>query len=298
MLGLATLLLIGLVLACALGVRVTVRTLTRPPRRTYSWAVARGKAGDPGELFAPRAFREWSFASRGLLLPAWDLTGDDSTGPIVIVTHGWGDSRVTMLARADMLARFASRVVLWDLPGHGDAPGTCTLGAHEPEDLAALLAALPASVPVVLYGYSLGAGVSIVVAGLPEGRSVAGVIAEAPYRVPATPAAAVLRQIGMPHRWNLPLALWWIGGGLGDRGFDRAVHAARVPAPLLVIHAGADEICPIGDGESIAAAAPLGSLLRVPGGDHLGLWNNPETRTIVAEACGAFLRQNPRVRPS
>jgi pimeloyl-ACP methyl ester carboxylesterase len=233
------------------------------------------------------------------------MKGDDPTAPIVVVTHGWGDSRVTMLGRAEVLAKFASRVVLWDLPGHGDAPGRCTLGAKEPEDLRALLATLqgegPVDVPLVLYGFSLGAGVSIVAAGGPEGLSVAGVIAEAPYRVPATPARAVLRQAGMPYRWNLPLALWWVwlrlAGGLRDGTFDRTFHAVRVATPLLVLHGESDEICPVQDGESIAAAAPKGRAVRIAGGDHLGLWSNPSTATVAAEACGLFLQQIPRGTP-
>lgn len=301
-LGLAVLLSIGLTLACAMMVRVTVRTLTRPPRRTYSWAVARGKPGDPGELPVTRSFREWSFASRGHSFPAWDIMGDDPAGPLVVVTHGWGDSRVTMLDRADALCRLSSRVVVWDLPGQGDAPGLCSLGVREPEDLSALLAALPAGEPVVLYGFSLGAGVSIVAARAVSGAGLVGVIAEAPYRVPATPARAVLHQTGMPYRWNLPCALWWIGlrlrGGLAAASFDRCEHAALVAVPLLVIHTEEDEICPIQDGESIAAAAPKGLMLRVVGGDHLGLWTNPTTSPIVAEACGKFLRQFQRSCPT
>ena len=286
--------LTGLALAGAFGVRVTVRMLTRPPRRTYAWAVARSKPGDPGELETPRSFRAWSFVSRGVTLPAWDISGDDPTGPTVVITHGWGDSRVTILGRADVFARFASRVVVWDLPGHGDAQGRCTLGVGEADDLRALLATLGSDGPIVLYGFSLGAGVAIVAAGAAEGRAAVGVIAEAPYRMPATPAGAVLRQAGMPYRWNLPLALWWIGrrlqGGLHPRVFDRSAHAANLSVPLLVLHAEGDEICPIEDGETIAAAAPKGSILRIPGGDHLNLWNNPASSAAMVEACGSFLR--------
>lgn len=294
MLGLACIFLLGLLVAGLITVRETVRVLRNPPRRTYSWAVARGRPGDPGELGTPRAFRAWTFTHDGRTLPAWDMAGDVAGGPVVVVTHGWGDSRVTMLARVDALARHASRVVLWDLPGHGEAAGRCDLGATEAGTLEALLAGLPEADRVVLYGFSLGAGISIE-AAYKEQRSLIGVIAEAPYRYPETPAAAVLRAISMPYRWNLPLANWWIGLGKGGRlaasVFDRALHASRLKVPLLVVHGEMDEVSPIADGEAIASAAARGRLVRVANADHLGVWANPESASVAEAACRAFMER-------
>ncbi len=48
--GLLTLLGVGLLIAMAFGVWHTARTLGRPPRRTYSWAVARAKPGARGAI--------------------------------------------------------------------------------------------------------------------------------------------------------------------------------------------------------------------------------------------------------
>ncbi|XVJ60765.1 MAG: alpha/beta hydrolase [Tepidisphaera sp.] len=292
MLGLAVLLLVGLLIACFIGVSETVRVLRSPPSRTYSWAVARGRPGDPGELAKPRVFREWSLEWSGLNLPAWDITGDVPEGPVVVVTHGWGDSRVTMLARADVLAKHASRVVVWDLPGHGDAPGRCGLGAVEAGALLSLLKTLPEGQRVVLYGFSLGAGVSIeAAASKPAG--VVGVIAEAPYRLPATPAAAVLAASAMPYRWNLPVALWWVGLGVSGRlapaAFDRASHAANLAVPLLVLHGELDEISPVADGRAIASSAACGRLVCIPGADHVGVWNPPGPAEIAERAVAEFL---------
>lgn len=277
-----------------MGIHTTIRTLTRPPRRTYSWAVARSRPGDPRELTPPREYRSWTFTSRGSHLPVWDIPGDQPGGPVIVVTCGWGDARVTMLQRGGVLARSASRVILWDLPAHGDAPkgARFTLGAREHEDLLALIAALGEVKPgesaekVVLYGFSLGAGVSIVAAASSQCPAcVAGVIAEAPYRVPATPARNVLRQIGMPFRWNLPVALACIGVEVGQgfawRGFDRALHAARLDVPLLVIHGTNDPVCPIEDGDQIAHAAGA-EFVAIEGGAHLDLWNDQKPAQTIA----------------
>lgn len=284
----------GLALFAEETVRRTVRTLTRPPRRTYSWALARARPGDPGELPNPKPYESWTFRSRGDDLPVWDIAGDRPEGPVVVLTHGWGDSRVTMMPRIEALAKSASRVIAWDLPGHGEAPGRCTLGVHEVSDLAALLAKLAADGvrPPVVYGFSLGAAVSlaaIVGAGAPPVRAV---ILEAPYRFPVTPAANVLASMGLPYRWNLPLALWWIGLCLGGKlraaAFDRTRFAAEVRVPLLVVHGDADETCPLADAERIAEVGH-GHLAAIPGGMHLTLWTDGRTRGAVSAAVGEFL---------
>src|SRR5262249_38296638 len=157
----------------------------------------------------------WTCRWRGLDLPVWDVEGDRPDGPIFILSHGWGDSRVGALTRTPSLAAFASRLILWDMPGHGEARGACTLGLEEVGALFRLIE--PIDKPVVLYGWSLGADVSIAAATVSP--SVTGVIAEAPYRLPRTPARNVLRTFGLPWRINLPLALGLLGirWGVGPR---------------------------------------------------------------------------------
>src|SRR5690348_14841305 len=97
LIGLAALLGIGLTIALAAAIAYTVRVLTHPPRRSYAWAVTRNLPGDPAELPQPAEYQQWSFTSHGLSLPAWEIAGADPAGPTVIVTHGWGDSRVIAL---------------------------------------------------------------------------------------------------------------------------------------------------------------------------------------------------------
>lgn len=282
---------IGLVVFVAGVVAATHSRLTRPPRRTYAWALARSRPGEPGELPVPRSFHEWRFSTRGLSLPVWEIPGDRADGPTIVLTHGWGDSRVTMLRRADALARRAARVVTWDMTGHGEAPGACALGLREAEDLGRLIAELRRheDLKVVLYGFSLGAGVSIAAAASAGPEAVRAVIAEAPYRLAETPARAVLSAAGLPWRWNLPAALWWVGLRNGGwQGFDRAKLAESLRVPLLVIHGDRDAVCPHEDGRAIAEAAD-GRFELVPEGSHLGLWEDGASSAAVESAVGKFL---------
>lgn len=294
------LLLIGLAVVVTGAIAYTLHLLTHPPRRTYASAVSASRPGDPSELTesmgGPRKYDSWS-TQTDPPLPVWDIRGDRPEGPEIILTHGWGDSRIGALSRLGSLLPHASRILAWDMRGHGDAPGTSTLGVRETDDLCALMEIATPEKPLILMGWSMGAGVSIAAAARGT-RRVDAVIAEAPYRLARTPAERMLRKFGLPADVVLPAALILLGSKLGVRkqllsgvGFDRAAMASQLSCPLLVIHGEADDICPVGDGRSIAAAAPLHRLLLVPEGRHQGLWSQPEHRQLCTQAVGAFLAE-------
>ncbi|MBX3363433.1 MAG: alpha/beta fold hydrolase [Phycisphaeraceae bacterium] len=304
--GLVLLLLAGLVCAWVLGIVLTLGMLIRPPRRTYATAVARGRPGDPGERSPALAFESFTFSSRGRRLCAWDIRCRNPGGPVVILSHGWGDSRIGAIARLDPLLPHASRIIAWDLPGHGDSPGCCRLGVHEPLDLITLIEIIrpsdtpSTSVDIVLWGWSLGAGVSIVAAAA-RAEGILGVIAESPYRDVKTPARNVLRIYRLPHFGLLGPALALVGGFLGagarwrraippaDVPFDRVSHAAYVRCPVLVLHGERDEISPLDDGRQIAESC-RGQLVSISGGRHNTLWTDPQTRQSCAISVEEFMR--------
>ena len=295
MLGLIYLLAIGFVVALCSAIAYVMYALTHPPRRTYASALARGRPGDPSELPTPRSYETWELSSGGLELPVWEIEGDDPSGPVAVMTSGWGDSRIGALVRLEALAPACSKVIAWEMPGHGEAPGSCSLGTREPGHLIALLDRLNEP-RVVLYGWSLGGGVSLVAA---SEREVEGVICEAPYSLAPTPARNVMRYHHLPYRLNLPPAFWLLGTkfGVGPswRNFDRAQWASKVSAPVLVIHGDMDEICPIEDGRAIADSAPNGELFVVEGGHHNDLWTDEAFREQCTDAVRGFIRKNAEI---
>ncbi len=267
--------------------------LRHPPRRTCASAIARNLPSDPGELIPPPNYDSWSFASRGHDLPVWDIQGLDPDGPTVVLTHGWGDSRIGALTRVPHLLPFASRIIAWDLPGHGESPGVSSLGVHEPKDLLALLNQLDDR-RVVLYGSSLGAVVSIAAAGTSTHPQLAAVIAEAPYQYPETPARNVLRAASLPSGLTLTGALWTLGlTGKGRIAFDCATHAQQLTCPLFVIHGELDRVSPIEDGRCIARAAPLGSFCSIEQGNHNHLWTDTDMLETTRNRVHAFLDELP-----
>jgi pimeloyl-ACP methyl ester carboxylesterase len=287
----------------------TLHRLRHPHRRSYAYAVARGIAGDPSELAgdAP-AFEAWSFTHDGRTFEAWDVHAGDAEGPVVVVSHGWGSSRIDMLSRFAALRPHASRVIFWDMRAHGETPGPCTLGVREAGDLVAMLDRLledpgAASRGLVLYGYSLGAEVTLRAFERLDGRARAAVrevVLESPYRHGITPARGVLRASGFPRRVNLPIAMalhaLLNGQRISDRWRDLAPLAeplADAGARLLVIHGAEDSISPPADGEAFANAGG-GTLALVSSAGHKDLFEHGETdtRPAIAEALASFFARS------
>jgi hypothetical protein len=168
LLGLLLLLAIGLATVYLLGLIAVIHTLTRPPRRRAAWAIARGFATDPSEIdttrygLEPRPFRTTTAHAAGHDLSLWELDGQDPQGPLVILTHGWNDSRLNALHRLQPILDRSSLTIAWDLPGHGDSTGRAQLGRSESRLLDALIARYHASPtqPIILFGWSMGAGIA------------------------------------------------------------------------------------------------------------------------------------------
>lgn len=290
LLGLAALLGVGLVVFyLAVGWFVAMKLL-HPPRRTYGWAVARNRPGDPSELETPLEYESWNAESRGRRFECWDIEGADPDGPVVVFAHGWSDARLGSLERIPHLAEACSRFVAFDFARHGESDdGRFTLGVHEAEDLDAVLRMLDTDRPVVLYGWSLGGGVALDAAA--RGTPCAGVIAEAPYARALTPARNVLRIMGLPYH-GVPDVLFVVMGvllGLGPRwkGFDRSEIAAKLRVPVHVIHGSHDEVCPVADGRAIAESAERGSYTEIQSGRHTDLWSEPHLGAVKAAAVNA-----------
>lgn len=287
--GLGLLLAAGAVLYVIALVVLTAWRLMTPPRRTYAWAVARGLPGDPYESCGADFTDAEDALGLARTTRVWDIPGATPTGPAVIITHGWGSGRVEMLTRLPTLREPASRVLMWDMPGHGDTPGLSLLGARAVPILTTLIDRCDTD--VVLYGWSLGAEVSLLAAA--QRDRLAGLILEAPYRRGLTPAVNVLRAARAPIGVNLAPALTLIGLAAGDparRFRDLTITAAAVRAPSLILSGERDTISPPADAEAFAQAMRA-TLERVPGAGHADLWTDNDARRLAASAVTRFVHE-------
>ena len=290
---LALLLATGLFLLVAVLSAMLAWGLTHPPRLTAGAAAAHGWLIDPAD--AELEYDEWVLDRPGnVKLPVWDVPNPaNPAGPIVIVSHCWGGSRYSSLQRLLFVFPVASRVILWDHRGHGEATGGISrLGTADVGDLIELMdRTAGADRKVILYGYSMGAGISICAAAedCVSGR-VIGVIADGPYRWTVEPVREALRVSGLPD-WPITAivarALCLVIPGL--RGSERAQFAARLRCPLLVVHGTDDRVCPIVSAMEVAEAAPESELVIVPKGGHLDLHKTKMDR--YRQTVEAFVRK-------
>lgn len=261
----------ALVILVAL-VAAAVRESLRPARRSTGWALGVGWPVDPEAAGFP--CEHWTLDRPGdVRLPVWDVPGRLTDGPVLVLLHGFGRSRLTWVPYLDDWTRRASRVVMIDLRGHGDAtPDGAGLGDPDVEDVAALVERLeaPADRPVVVIGRSLGATVGILAAA--ECPRIDAVVAIAPYETLAVPLSQRIRLRGLPDRPVTWLAIRVLAR-LGRRPRSTRAAAARLPVPLLVVQGTADPISPEPGARAIADAAANARYELVDGAGHGDHWD-------------------------
>jgi alpha-beta hydrolase superfamily lysophospholipase len=200
----------------------------------------------------PRDVRPFALRTAdGLTLAAdaW-LTREPATAAVVLV-HGFGGHRhdATVVAMAHELRAEGHAVITYDLRGHGESEGLCTLGDLERLDVAAAVVAARDLAPrVVLVGASLGAIAALRYAvDVTTDLDLAGVVtvsAPAQWRLttPRTALAAALTRtrIGrsLARRRGVRLDLVaGMGHAYGTRGLepisDAVAWCLGVPVPKV-----------------------------------------------------------------
>jgi pimeloyl-ACP methyl ester carboxylesterase len=273
----------------------TVHHVTHPPRLTFGAAIGRGLPPSPAEVgfrFSEHLLRLASSKADGSpdATLAWLVQGtappSTAPAPIFVVTHSWGDSRYASARYLAHLAPLASFVLLYDTRGHGDStPDACDLGTTEADDLLLILEQLPAilpadvadkKIPIVLFGASMGGGISIAAAAKSQaqndGKPIVAVIGDSAYRRGMEPIDGFFRTLQYPvFPFHFTVGAWLTLRYTTDAKFDRARHAARLKCPLLLMHGAADRICPFNSAKEIAAAAPRATFIAFEDASHLRL---------------------------
>lgn len=278
------------------------REAKRPRRATYAWALAHHSAASPAEVPGVRAWHEGSTAlqatghdpsahatppsARSIVLPWWLVEGQGAGTMLVI--HGWGRSRWDSLRRLPWLLGHAGSIVLPDLRGHGEAPGTTSIGHADHADLdqvaidalhrAAASSATSSAHDIMgshastatgdpreltLVGHSMGAMVAARFAAMlaERGTPARRLVLMAPYDSLIVPMANRLRVRGLPAGPFAATAAWWLARG--EEPLHRTL--ARVQCPVLALGGELDAVTTPSDVRR--AAAPHETLIE-SGIDH------------------------------
>jgi pimeloyl-ACP methyl ester carboxylesterase len=190
-------------------------------------------------------------------IPAGD--GSPPSGPTVVLAHGYGGNKSTMLDVAEIL-HDRYNLVLFDFRNHGQSTGTqTTQGLLEKNDLEAVIGWLErAKKPdkLAVLGESMG-GASALSEAVAD-RYVDAVILDSTHATLANAVQARLERQGYPL--SLPGAWAILLGGLIRTGQDMSsidpVHQiALLDRPVLVIVGSEDDAIGAHDGQDLVAAA-------------------------------------------
>lgn len=262
---------------------------------------ARSAVADPP---APLATEKVVFPSAsGSLIHAWLMRGRDGGGSVLLL-HGVGSNRSSMLGRAQFLHDEGFTVLAPDFQAHGESPGDhVTFGARESLDAAAAMKYLhdvvPAE-PIGVIGVSMGGAATLLGPGPIAANAF---VLESVYptiRQAVSDRLATwfgpLRGIG---RLFTPAVIDIVGSeiGVSEADLQPISRIGRIHAPLLLISGTDDPYTPLAEAESLYARAPSPkSFWAVVGAGHedLHAFEGREYERRV----GNFLRRYLQTRPS
>lgn len=197
-----------------------------------------------------------------ITLGAWVVPPLEEPGPerVAVLFHGYAAAADQLLPVADRFLAAGYRVVLVDFRGVGRSSESATgLTTTESQDVAAALrwsAEHTGDPAPVVYGFSLGAA-SVIRALAHEDLPVEHAVVEAGFGRLTTTVGARFEALGLPPLIFDDLLVLCGSLALGTNGFAIApeVEAARVRAPLTVLHGALDARVSLAEAQAIARAA-------------------------------------------
>ena len=248
--------------------------------------------------------RDVSFPSQsGSTVHAWLIPGTPRAGAVLLL-HGMGDDRRSMLGRARFLHRLGFTVLAPDFQAEGESPGKhITFGALESLDARAALDFLRDQAPgerVGVIGVSMGGAATLLG---PQPLSADALVLESVY---PTFRAAVehrlrvwLGPIGFLGELAAPMLIRTVGPQIGVDGKRmRPVDAiVRLHRPVLVIAGSRDRYTPPAETRALfARAAGPKELWEVLGAGHEDL--HGFTPAEYERRVGEFLTEHLRDAPA
>lgn len=236
----------------------------------------------------------------GSNIHAWLARGVRGGGSVLLL-HGVGANRTSMLERARFLHHLGFSVLAPDFQANGESPGDhVTFGARESLDAAASLTFLREAMPgerVGVVGISMGGAAALLGSGPLDANAF---VLESVYptirQAVSDRLGTWLGPLGGIARLFTPAVIHFVGSEIGVketelRPIDRI---GGLRAPLLFLAGTADPYTPIAEAESLYARAPAPKVywpVKGAGHEDLYAYDSVEYERRV----GGFLAQALRV---
>lgn len=184
--------------------------------------------------------------AKSIQLEAWFMpSAAPTTNGVVLLFHGYGASKDSLLSPAVELSALGWDTLLVDFHGSGGSAGdTTSVGWHEAEDVAAAFAAaakFAPSRPRVLYGVSMGAAACLRAVHALKVKPDA-LILECPFDRMLTTVQHRFHAMRLPSFPFAELLVFWGGqsGGFNAFAHNPVDYAPAVRCPTLMMHGGKD----------------------------------------------------------
>ena len=226
-----------------------------------------------------------------LNIEGWYTMNNLQTEQTIIVVHGIGGSRLSMLAQAEALYEIGNNIIVFDLRNHGSSDGEITrMGFEERLDILAVVDFVENDLNIerdniVLYGHSLGGVTTIFAAS--ELSDLAGIIIETAYTdVENLITDGIPPQTGFPAFPFDQMLFAILNNMMGiDIATVRPIDVvSEINAPIFYMHSRTDIIIPYQHSETLAAASQEATVWLVEESRHCCIFQNyPEEWQIQIE---------------
>ena len=215
----------------------------------------------PVDAFPSMPWEDVSWTSGGQTICGWFIPAPanrqqrhaeaDSLPPLIIIAHGWGSSRASMLRYIPHLHEAGYALLCGDARGHGasgDAPSAS--GVTFSEDVRATLDYASSRTDIDqtrigVLGHSLGAFAGVLALAGGETRVRALVTDAMPARMGSMIASELTRR-GLPKFPLVPLigVVWKLRNRIPREAYDLPGVIDSSETPLLLIHSRNDDFIP------------------------------------------------------
>lgn len=176
-------------------------------------------------------------------LECWLINNDTAKGTVIIF-HGYGGYKSSMLDKADKFLQLGYNALLVDFMGSGGSEGNeTTIGFKEAEQVNAVYQDLLAKGEknIILFGTSMGA-VAIMKAANDYNIKPAALILECPFGSMYATVSARFNNMNLPAFPMANLLVFWGGVQNGFWGFSHnpETYATKITSPTLLLYGEKD----------------------------------------------------------
>lgn len=220
-----------------------------------------------------------------------------TTGPAVLLLHGWGSHAARFGGFVTPLLDAGYRVISFDAPAHGESTGK---RSDLPQFRAALEAVLHECGPVeAIVAHSLGAAATVWWAAENDTSEVRAVVLVGMPRDTAFMVESFAEMLALTPAVRTHFAAHFHRAfGESHEVFSTLALAPRLSLPTFVVHDRDDEVAPFAHALAFAEAAPHGRLFTTEGLHHSGLLRDPGTIAAIVDFVRSSRGRTARVPAS